>query len=209
MGFLQNVAKYGGFGLVGKMFSDTGEANKSLESLISLDPTRPANPYAAKQLGLATSLFNSRMTGAPQLERNIQTTQANQNYNIDRTATDASQALSAKALSQGTTDQAFSNLQTEEAQNKYNLLGNLNKAYQAMSDEQQAAFEDQVRKFGDYTQIKGAQTANKANLTKSLTNLLFSVASLGMSGGMGGGNMNLFQPNSSSSNNGTLNGWVR
>ncbi len=93
-----------------------------------------------KRLGMANNLFNARMFGAEALERNIARSQANQLGNIERMATDASQALALAQGSQATADQAFQDLQIKEAQNKYNLLDNLNNAYAAKNQNMQQKF---------------------------------------------------------------------
>lgn len=166
------------------------KANQALDKLLAQDPERQDNPYAAKQLGIAQQLFNGRMAGAPQLERNIFTAQANQQGNINRNATDSSQALALGAAAQGQTDQSLQNLQTSEQQNKYSMLQNLNKAYGGMIDEGDKSFGDKVRRFGDLASIRGQQQQNKTNALNGVFNGLNSDIDQGLSFlgmGMGGG----------------------
>lgn len=123
------------------------------------------SPYAQKQLGLASNLFNSRMAGAGNLERNIFTNQGNQLDFINKNATDASQALSFAAGAGGQTNQALSDLQTQEAQNKYAMLGNLNQAYQGMTNEGDKVHQNKLMKY----QIdKGDQAALRESAWKNI-----------------------------------------
>lgn len=146
------------------------KANKALEQLLQKDPTYQQSPYAAQQLGLSKQLFNGRMFGAPQLEKNIFTSGANFNANVNRNATDSSQALALGAAGQGQTDAALQDLQTKEQQNKYGLLKNLNEAYAGMINEGDKGYNDQVRRFGDLAQIKGQEQQNKTNALTGIFN---------------------------------------
>ncbi len=105
------------------------------------------NPYAKEQLGTAQQLFNGRMAGAGNLERNIASSQANQYANIGRNATDSSTALALGSAAQGQANSAYNNLQTKEAQNKYSLLDNLNAAYAANIREGDKVYQDKFQKF--------------------------------------------------------------
>ena len=96
--------------------------------------------FVNKRLGMANNLFNARMFGAQNMERNIARSQANQLANIERMATDSSQALALAQGTQATADQAYQDLQTREMQNKYNLLDNLNNAYSAANQNMQQKF---------------------------------------------------------------------
>lgn len=121
------------------------------------------NPFANKQLGLANTLFNSRMAGAPQMEQNILSAQGNQLANINRNATDASQALALGAASQGTADEAFSKLGIMEAENKYNMLGNLNAAYGNLINEGDKEYQSKLMKYKMDVDRKDALMASGAN----------------------------------------------
>lgn len=145
----------GGIADVGKIiggFSQNHEANQ-------INPVyRPyeISPYAKAQLGLAQQLFNGRMFGASALEQNIANSQANYMANVGRNATDSSQALALGALSQGQTNNAYNDLQIKEAQNKYDLLGNLNTAEQGMTAELDKQYQDMLTKYMIDTQQKAA-----------------------------------------------------
>lgn len=106
-----------------------------------------ASPFAGKRLGLANQLFNSRMAGAPQMEQNIFSNQANYQGAVERGATDSSTALAAAAAGQGQTNQALSDLLAAEQQNKYQMLGNLNQAYEGMVREGDKEYDSMLEKF--------------------------------------------------------------
>lgn len=150
------------------------KANKELDALLGQDVSYKANPYASYQLALAKQLYGGRMFGAPQLERNILSTLGNTTSAIDRTATDASQAIAAKTAAQAQADDDFSKLQNMELQNKYGMLSNLNNAYAAMIGEGDKVYNDEVRRYQNKVAIKGAQRANKTNTVNSIFNGLNS-----------------------------------
>lgn len=177
-------AALGGIGAIGKIF--TGFHQNSLASKIHPEyHAYETSPFAQQQLGLAQQMFNGRMTGAADEEKNILASGANYNANAQRNATDSGQALSLAGLSQGQTNSALNKLQIEEGQNKYNLLGNLNQGYQAMTQEGDKKYQDQLMKFQFDTQ-------QKAGLRKNGFDNIFGgiadLSSLGLqSGQMGGG----------------------
>lgn len=161
----------------------TGKRNRQLNQLLAQDPTYKANPLVAQRLGLANTLLNARMPGAAAAERNIYQTQANTMANVNRNATDSSQALALAGAGQGQANQAFTNLETQEAQDYQRRYGNLVGAQDASVQEQDKVFQDQVRHFNDAAQIKGAQSQNTQNAWNSLSNLGFGVMNLGLAGG--------------------------
>lgn len=174
-----------GLGIIGGIAGLFGasDANKSLERLIGQDPTYKANPIAAQRIGLAQTLLNARMPGAATEEQNILGAQANQQANVQRNATDSSQALALGAAGQGQTNKAFSNLGEQEAQDYQRRYGNLNNAEQGEIQEGDKVYQDQIRRFGDLAQIRGAQNANTQNAWKGLSNMGFGLANFGLAGG--------------------------
>lgn len=148
------------------------------------------NPYAKQQLALAQQLYKGRMEGAPQLENNIMSNQASNLANFGRNATDSSQLLALGGASQGMTNEALSSLQIEEAQNKYNMLGNLNNAYGTMIGEGDKEYQSFLQKYGWDSQRKDALNSagaqNKYGAVSDLSSALFSAYGGGM-GGAGGG----------------------
>lgn len=164
-------------------------ANQQLEDLISKVPTYQKSQYPGMQLGMANQAFNAQMPGSQQFQQNMFSNQANTNSAIGRTATDAGQALSAYAGSQGQTANDINNLQMQQADWKKFGLSNLNNAYGAMANEDRFAYEKEHEKFSDIAQLKGAQAANKLAKRKALWNTVGQVANLGVSlatGGLGG-----------------------
>jgi hypothetical protein len=115
-----------------------------------------ASPYAADTLGTAQQLFNGRMAGAASLEQNIYGNAANTTGQVQRTATDGSQALAVEAGTQAQAGQQFRNLQTTEAQNKYQLLNNLNLANAGETQEGDKLYQSQLAKYMLDTQQQAA-----------------------------------------------------
>ena len=176
-----------GIGLIGGIGGIFGnrKSQKQLEALISQNPQYKANPIAAQRLGLAQTMLNARMPGAAAAERNIYQNQANAQGAVSRNATDASQALALAAAGQGQSNQAFNNLASQEAQDYQRRYGNLYQAQEGQINEQDKVFQDQVRRFQDLAQIRGAQANNRQSMWSSLGNLGFGVMGLGMAGGSG------------------------
>lgn len=182
-----------GLGLIGGIGSLFGSrrANKRLEDLLRQNPAYKENPLARERLGLAQTLLNARMPGAAAMERNIYGNQANTLAQVNRNATDASQALALAAGVQGQTNQAFGNLGIQEAQDYQRRYGNLVGAQEGVIQEGDKVHQDAVRRFQDMAQIRGAQNANTQGVWNSLSNLGFGAASLGVAGGFD----NLFNRN--------------
>jgi len=171
---------------IGRWFS--GKKQKKLANQINpVFNQYQASPYAGKRMGLAKQLFAGRMFGAPQQERNIFSNQANTLNNVNKVATDASQALAYGAAAQGQTDDALTGLQTAEAQNKYNLLGNLNDAYQGMIGEGDKEYDSMRYKFEQDVNQKNALMEsgmqNKYGAIGDLSSLGIQLS--GLTGGMG------------------------
>lgn len=147
------------------------------------------------QLGVANSLINSRLPGASRFQNNALTTQGTTLSNINRNATDASQALMLGASAQGQTDSALGDLQLQEADWKKFGLQNLNAAYGANQQEDQYVNQMNQEHFQNDVSLKGAQAANKFAKRKALWNTVGGIANFGASligagafkGGGGGG----------------------
>lgn len=180
-------AGVGGLGAIGGIINMFGSGAK-LDKLYQQDPTYTANPVASQRMGLAQTLLNARMPGASAMERNIYGNQANQMANVNRNATDSSQALAMGAAAQGQTNQAFQNLGVQEQQDYYNRLQNYTGAQQGMIQEGDKVYQDKVRRYGDLAAITGAKMQNTQQAWNSIANLGFGGASLGSQFmGKGGG----------------------
>lgn len=185
-------------GTIGGLFGSK-KSNKQLERLLGQNPTYQKNPIAGQRLALAQQLLNARMPGAASMERNIYGNQANTLAQINRNATDSSQALALAGATQGQTNQAFNQLGIQEGQDYYNRLQNLTGAQQGMIAEGDKVYQDQVRRFQDLASIRGAQAQNRANSWQSISNLGMGVMNFGLSGGgqglfggSGAGNTQMF-----------------
>lgn len=175
----------GGVGAIGGLISSFGN-NAKLDELYRQDPSYSGNPIAGQRLGLAQTLLNGRMPGATAMERNIYGNQSNQLANVNRNATDSSQALALGASAQGQTNQALQNLATQEQQDYYNRLNNLTGAQQGMIQEGDKVYQDKLRKYSDLSAITGAKIQNTANAWKSLSNMGFGGASVASQMNLGG-----------------------
>lgn len=175
-----------GLGLIGGIGSLFGarRANRRLDQLMKQNPAYKENPLARERMGLAQTLLNARMPGAAAAERNIYTNQANAIANVNRNATDSSQALALAAGTQGQTNQAFGNLSMQEAQDYQRRYGNFVGAQEGVIQEGDKVHQDSIRRFQDTVQMRGAQNANTQGAWNSLSNLGLGAASLGMAGGM-------------------------
>lgn len=169
-------------GAVSKLFGRK-KANRALDELLTHDPTYQRNKTVDSRLGLASTLLNSRMPGAATVERNIYGNQANQFGQINRNATDASQAIAAAAGTQAGADQAFNKLGLEEEQDYQRRYGNFTNAQESSINEDDKVYQDQVRKFGVLAQIRGAQSGNNTAGAQDVSNLGFGLADFGLNGG--------------------------
>jgi hypothetical protein len=174
-----------GLGLIGGLGNLFGarKRKREMNALLAQDPRYKINPEAASRLGLAKTLMNARMPGAVTAERNIMASQANQMANINRGATDATQALMLASASQGQTNDAFQQLASQESQDYGNRLQNLTGAQQGWIGEGDKLYNDDVRRWGNKAGALSAQHQNTANSWNSLSNLGFGMMNLGMSGG--------------------------
>lgn len=197
---------------IGRWFS--GNKQKKLANKINpVFNQYQASPYAGQRMGLAKQLFAGRMFGAPQLERNIFSNQANTLNNVNKVATDASQALAYGAAAQGQTDDSLTNLQTAEAQNKYQMLGNLNSAYDTMIGEGDKEYSSMLDKYqSDVAQKNALMQAgmnNKYGAVSDLASLGIQLSGLpgkkGVFGGFGARRRGIFtNPNGSRTVSGTV-----
>lgn len=105
------------------------------------------SPYARQRLGMAQSLMNGRLAGAGAMERNIAANQASAMGNAQRGATDSSQLLALGAGLQAQSNDAYGDLAIKEQQNQYNLLDNLNRGYDGMTNELDKVYQDKLNKY--------------------------------------------------------------
>jgi len=184
-------AAIAGANMIGKFISGAKQTSES-KKINPIWQQYKQSPYAKQQLGIAQQLFNGRMAGAPQLERNIMSNQASSLANIGRNATDSSQLLALGGATQGQTNEALSDLQIKEAQNKQMMLQNLNQAYGVNIGEGDKEYQSILQKYGmdvdrkDALRNAGAQ--NKYGAVSDLASMGFSLGTSGMFGGIGGNN---------------------
>lgn len=147
------------------------------------------NPYAKQQLGTAVNAYNAPMAGGVELQRNILANQGNAIGQINRNATDSSQALALGALSQGQSNNAFQNYQIQNAQSKYSMLDNLNRAYGVMIGEGDKKYNSIMQKYMMDVQrkdnLKSSGMQNIYGGLDDITSQAIQVAGMGL-GGVGG-----------------------
>lgn len=136
----------GGIGAIGKGILGIFQ-NKKANKIHPVWEQYQNSPYELQKLALAQSLFNGRMAGAGAQQQNIFNNQAATLSNINRNSGSAARALALSAASQGMTNDAISNLGQQEAQNKYNLLGNLDNAYTSMTQEGDKVYNSKLQKY--------------------------------------------------------------
>lgn len=130
--------------------------NKEAKKINPIWQEYAESPYAKQQLGTAQNLFNAPMAGGAELQRNILANQGNAIGQINRNATDSSQALALGALAQGQTNDALQGYQIQNAQNKYSMLNNLNQAYGVMIGEGDKKYKSIMQKYMMDVQRKDA-----------------------------------------------------
>jgi hypothetical protein len=172
-------AALGGLGAIGKGIFGAKQ-NKLANKIHPKWEQYKTNPYASQQLGMAQQLFNGRMFGAANQERNIQSNLANFNANVSRNATSGSQAIALAAAGQGQADQSFANLQTQELQNQYGLLGNLNNAYGQMIEEGRMEHQSMQQKYQmDVNEKNALRGAGANNMFGALSDLSGGLIQMG------------------------------
>lgn len=184
-------------GAIGKMFG-RGKANRRMDALLKEDPKYKANPLAQERLNLTRTLLNARMPGSAQLERNIFTNQANATSNVMKNATDSSQALALASGIYGNTANQLTDLGVMEAQDYSRRQNDLFGAQEGMINEQDKVYQDELRRYQNKFDVEGAKNQNRQNNWGDVSNLGFSMANFGLSGGFdkifgGGGGGSQFQ----------------
>lgn len=153
------------------IFTGVGQ-NRQANAINPVYQQYTPSPYAKKQLGLAETLFNAPMPGELQERQDIETSQSNFNQNVNRNATDSSQALALEALDQGVTNNAFSDLQKKKAGYNLNMLGNLNAGYQTLLNEGDKQYQSMLDKYySDLQQKIYYKNASQQNIFGALNDL--------------------------------------
>jgi hypothetical protein len=163
-----------------------GKTRRELSRIGRDDPKYTESPYAKEQYGLAKNLYNSKMAGATDMSRGIQANQANTLSNVNRNATDASQALALAGSVQGNTNNAYGKLALMEGQDQQQKYQNLVAGQQAMTAEHKDTFDDNVRRWQDQLgilmkrhEIRQQQWGNVSNLGSSISGM----GTMGFGGG--------------------------
>lgn len=158
-----------------------GKQQKKANQINPVFDQYKTSPYAQRQLALAQQMFGGRMSGAGAQEQNIMNNQASTLGNINRNTTDAARALALTGAVQGQTNDAFANLGMQEAQNKQNMLGNLNQAYGTMIGEGEKEYQSKLQKYMmDKQEQLALRTAGANNQFGALNDIAGMFGTLGM-----------------------------
>lgn len=181
-------AALAGINAIGKFFSGAKQTKES-KSINPVWQQYKSSPFAGQQLALAKQMFNDPSMGTRgDITRNLFSNNANFMDNVNRNATDASQALALGAAGLGQTNEDLSRANIGFMNNKANMLQNLNQAYGTMINEGDKEYESLLQKYGmdverkDALRSSGAQ--NKYGAVSDLASMGFSLA-----GGGGFGNI--------------------
>lgn len=140
------------------------QQNKAANAINPTYKNYETSPYAGQQLAAAQQLYNGRMAGAADEARNIAAAQANVNAAAQRNASSGSQALALASAAQGQANNAYNQLGIQEAQNKQNMVQNLNQAYAANINEGDKVYQSQLNKYqldlNRQAQLAGAGASN-------------------------------------------------
>jgi hypothetical protein len=174
--------------LIGGIFKGIqgGKQQKMANAIHPVNAVYNTSPYAQNQLNTVQQMMNGRMAGASNEEQNVQGNFANSMGSVDRNSTSGSQALAMLGGLQGNTNQAFSQLGQQEAQNKQGLLGYLNAANQGMTDEHDKVYNDQLRNYNNDLNAKNA-LQNAAWNNKGFSNALVGAGNMAQNGAFNGG----------------------
>lgn len=133
-----------------------------------VDVEYKASEFAKEQLSSARNAINARMPGSQQMENNLYKSGANTMMNLARAANPQQLIASAGAV-QSNTNNALSNLATQEAQYRTSMLGNLNNALQVMTNEGDKVYADQTNRFNrQYAEKQNLLNASQQNFSNSL-----------------------------------------
>ena len=166
--------------IVGKAIS-RGKANKELKALAGQDPLRQRNKDVDTQYAMTQQLLNAADPYEQEAQRAAVTRYGNTAANIAKGATDASQFISANAAAAGQLQQDQADINAGSEDTYYKNLQLMSQATQARQVENNAQYEDEVRRFENKGQIQGAIAQNKAATWGDVGNFGMGLASLGIS----------------------------
>jgi len=166
-----------GVDLLGSLFG-LGKSDSAINSMIANMPKRKESDLPEKQLAMAKSLLNARMSGAAAAERNIYQSGANAMSNIQRGATDPNAVILGAGAVQGQTNEGFDKLGQLESEDYQKRQQNVMASQQAYQDELDKRYADQLNRFQMETQLRGQQAANTQGLFGSIGNMGMGLANI-------------------------------
>lgn len=187
--FMAVGAGLGLLGQIGKFVSGIKQS-KEAKKINPVWQQYQTNPFARRQLETAQNAYADPSMGTrPGFQRNIFSNTANFIGNVNRNATDSSQALAlgAAGLEQG--NEAISNENMNFMRNKMGALQNLNQAYGTMVGEGDKEYQSMLQKFQMDAErkdaLKSAGAQNKFGAISDLASMAFTAGTSGMFGGKG------------------------
>ncbi len=173
-------AGLGFIGMIGQGIA-RAKSNKELKKLMGQDVTRTRNTDVDTQYAMAQQMLNARDPYEQQAQNAAVTRFGNTTANIAKGATNSAQFLAANAAATG----QFANDQQEAnaggVDTYYKNLEFMQQATAARQQENDAQYQDQIRKFENKVKMTGAIQQNRANTWGDVQNFGTSLASFGLS----------------------------
>lgn len=178
-----------------------------LKQLLSQNPVYTRSQFPGMMLGTAQNTALSQMPGLQEYLRSKDAAYGTQLSNINKNATDASQALALGAAAAAERDNVSDNVLGMEADWKKFGLSNLNDAYGAMAQEDRYVNENNQMNYQNKVQLEGAIAANKYAKRRALWDTVSGIANIGTSILTGGMKFPKKEGSSASGSNSTASGY--
>jgi hypothetical protein len=140
-------------GSIGKLLTGFNQ-NKLANQINPIFSQYTGSKAVDQSLGTVQNAYQGRMPGAQAASDRILQSQANTLANASRGATDASQLLALGASTEGAADEAGIDLAGKEGQYHTGLLGNLQSAFNAKTEDERKIYESKLLKFQMDSQAK-------------------------------------------------------
>ena len=171
-------------GLVGKAIARR-KANKKLKELQQQDPVRQRNTDVDTQYAMTQQLLNANDPYEQEAQRAAVTRFGNLTAANAKAATNSSQLLAANAAAEGQLAQDQATINAGNQDSYYNNLQLMQQATQARQIENDAMYQDEVRRHSNKGQVQGAIAQNNASTWGDVTNVGMGLASTFATNGIG------------------------
>ncbi len=143
------------------------------------------SPFAKERLGLARQMFGGKSSAVKMAEADISRNQAAGMYGAERAASDGSQLLAAGAMGQAQADNSTAQLAGMQEQYRLQGLSNLTGAQDAMTQELDKVYQDNLQKYMTDLNMKMAyRNAARQGFTNMMGGMMNTIGS-GALGGFG------------------------